>query len=245
MSEIVLKLDSGKEFKFNSGIIAQEVVTTIFDEQADIIGIEVGTEQLDLQTPVINGGNLKVVKLTDDSLEAKSFYRHSYSHVLAQAVKRLYPEAKLAIGPAIKSGFYYDFEVETPFTTEDLKTITKEMKKILKESHPFERMEVSVEEAKKILTEMNEPYKLELLEDLKDKGEAISFYKDGEFLDLCRGPHVAKTNTVRNFKLLSVAGAYWKGDEKNKMLQRIYGTAFLNKEAVSYTHLTLPTNREV
>ena len=153
--------------------------------------------------------------------------RHSASHVMAQAVKRLFPEVKLAIGPAIDTGFYYDFDTPTPFTQEDLETIEAEMKKIAKENLKIERFELPREEALELMKD--EPYKVELIKDLPE-GEVISFYKQGEFTDLCAGPHVNYTSKVKAYKLLSATGAYWRGDEKNKMLQRIYATAFLTKD---------------
>ncbi|MBQ8765083.1 MAG: threonine--tRNA ligase [Clostridia bacterium] len=153
--------------------------------------------------------------------------RHSASHVMAQAVKRLFPEVKLAIGPAIDTGFYYDFDTPNPFTPEDLEKIEAEMKKIAKENLKIERFELPREEALELMKD--EPYKVELINDLPE-GETISFYKQGEFTDLCAGPHVNYTSKVKAYKLLSATGAYWRGDEKNKMLQRIYATAFLNKE---------------
>jgi threonyl-tRNA synthetase len=154
--------------------------------------------------------------------------RHSVSHIMAQAVQKLYPNVKLGIGPAIDDGFYYDFKTDTPFTTDDLKKIEKEMIKIIKGKEKFERFEMSYEEAKKALADQGETFKVELLEDHKD--EAISFYKNGDFTDLCAGPHIEHTGRVKAFKLLSVAGAYWRGDEKREMLQRIYGTAFATKD---------------
>ena len=153
--------------------------------------------------------------------------RHSASHVMAQAVKRLFPEVKLAIGPAIDTGFYYDFDSEHTFTTEDLEKIEAEMKKIAKENLKIERFELPREEALELMKD--EPYKIELINDLPE-GETISFYKQGEFTDLCAGPHVNYTSKVKAYKLLSATGAYWRGDEKNKMLQRIYATAFLTKD---------------
>ena len=153
--------------------------------------------------------------------------RHSASHVMAQAVKRLFPEVKLAIGPAIDTGFYYDFDTPTPFTQEDLEKIEAEMKKIAKENLKIERFELPREEALELMKD--EPYKVELIKDLPE-GEVISFYKQGEFTDLCAGPHVNYTSKVKAYKLLSATGAYWRGDEKNKMLQRIYATAFLTKD---------------
>ena len=155
----------------------------------------------------------------------ESMYWHTTSHIMAQAVKRLFPEAKLAIGPAIENGFYYDFDVEKPFSEEDLKAIEDEMKKIIKENLELERFELPREEAIRLMKEKNENYKVELIEDLP-KGEVISFYKQGDFTDLCRGPHLPSTGAVKAVKLLTSSGAYWRGDEHNKMLQRIYGISF-------------------
>ena len=156
--------------------------------------------------------------------------RHSASHVMAQAVKRLFPDVKLAIGPAIDNGFYYDFDTETPFSQEDLDKIEAEMKKIAKENLKIERFELPREEALELMKD--EPYKTELIRELPE-GEVISFYKQGEFTDLCAGPHVNYTSKVKAYKLLSATGAYWRGDEKNKMLQRIYATAFLSKDELN------------
>ncbi len=150
--------------------------------------------------------------------------RHSAAHILAQAVKQLYPETKIAIGPPIDEGFYYDLDRKEPFTPEDLEKIEKRMREIITKDYSFERSECSKEEARKVLQKMDEPYKLEILDGIEDS--VVSFYKDGDFTDLCEGPHVSSTGKVKAVKLLSVAGAYWRGSEKNKMLQRIYGTAF-------------------
>ncbi|MEW6227420.1 MAG: threonine--tRNA ligase [Bacillota bacterium] len=158
------------------------------------------------------------------SEEGREILRHSTAHVLAQAVKRLFPEAKLAIGPAIENGFYYDFDKPEPFTLEDLGRIEDEMRRIVQQDFPIVRDEIPRDEALRLFGKMGESYKLELIEDLPD--EVVSVYRQGEFVDLCRGPHLASTGEVKAFKLLSVAGAYWRGDEKRKMLQRIYGTAF-------------------
>ena len=155
----------------------------------------------------------------------ESLFWHSTSHILAQAVKRLFPDAKLAIGPSIENGFYYDFDVEKPFSEEDLAKIEEEMKKIIKEDLELERFELPREEALKLMEEKGEPYKVELINDLPE-GEVISFYKQGDFTDLCRGPHVPSTGVIKAVKLLTSSGAYWRGDEKNKMLQRIYGISF-------------------
>ncbi len=156
--------------------------------------------------------------------------RHSASHILAQAVKRLFPEVKLAIGPAIDNGFYYDFDSDKPFTVDDLEKLEAEMKKIVKENIKIERFELERSEALKLMAD--EPYKIELINDLPE-GEVISFYKQGDFTDLCAGPHVNYTSKVKAFKLLSATGAYWRGSEKNKMLQRIYGTAYKTKEELA------------
>ncbi|MGB9867894.1 MAG: threonine--tRNA ligase [Bacillota bacterium] len=167
----------------------------------------------------------KVEFLTFDSPEGRAVYRHTAAHVLAQAVKRLYPGAKLGIGPAIDDGFYYDFGVDRPFTPEELSAIEKEMRKIVGEDLPVQRFEVTREEARRIFEERGEPFKLELIEEIP-QGENISCYRQGEYVDLCTGPHLVSTGRLKAFKLLSVAGAYWRGDERNPMLQRIYGTAF-------------------
>lgn len=167
----------------------------------------------------------KLEILTFDSLEGKKAYWHTTSHIMAQAIKRLYPEIKLAIGPSIDNGFYYDFDTEKPFSEEDLIKIEDEMKKIIKEDLPLERFELPRKEAIKFMEEKGEPYKVELINDLPEDA-IISFYKQGEFTDLCAGPHVAKTCNIKAVKLLTSSGAYWRGNEKNKMLQRIYGISY-------------------
>lgn len=167
----------------------------------------------------------KLEILTFDSLEGKKAYWHTTSHIMAQAIKRLYPEIKLAIGPSIDNGFYYDFDTEKPFSEEDLIEIEDEMKKIIKEDLPLERFELPRKEAIKFMEEKGEPYKVELINDLPEDA-IISFYKQGEFTDLCAGPHVAKTGNIKAVKLLTSSGAYWRGNEKNKMLQRIYGISY-------------------
>ena len=166
--------------------------------------------------------------VTLDSAEGKEIYRHSASHIMAHAVKDLFPEVKLAIGPAIEDGFYYDFDRETPFSTEELEKIEKRMQEIIKKSSPFIRKAMSKADAAMFFKEKGEVYKVELINDIAD--EEVTLYDEDGFVDLCRGPHLARTSKVKAFKLLSVAGAYWRGDEKNKMLQRIYGTAFATKD---------------
>ena len=176
--------------------------------------------------------------LTFDDIDGKKAFWHTTSHILAQAVKRLYPAAKLSIGPSIDSGFYYDFDVEKPFTAEDLEAIEKEMKAIVKSGVEISRFELAPAEAVKLLEEMQEPYKVELCNEHVDKGENISFYKQAEFTDLCAGPHLMSVAPVKAFKLTNCTGAYWRGDSKNKMLCRVYGVSF-PKAAQLEEHLTM------
>ena len=168
-------------------------------------------------------------KINFSSEEVRKKYRHTTSHILAQAVKKLWPEAKLAIGPAIENGFYYDFDLEHKFTDDDLKKITREMKKVIQAGSPLERFELSRPEAIKMMKDRGEDYKVELIEDLPED-EVLSFYRQGDFIDLCAGPHMEKTSQIKAVKLTSVAGAYWRGDSDRKMLQRIYGTSFPSQE---------------
>jgi len=187
---------------------------------------EVDGESVELDRPLQTGGNLKFLGF--DEPRGAEAYRHTASHVMAQAVKRLYPDAKLAIGPAIEDGFYYDFGLEDAFKPEDLAAIEEEMSRIVAEDLPVRRRVLSREEAVTLFRERGEPYKVELIEDIGD--EALTLYEEGEFVDLCRGPHLARTGRIEAFKLLSIAGAYWRGDENREMLQRIYGTAFETSE---------------
>ena len=178
----------------------------------------------DLRTVVDSDCEFEV--LTFDEEDGKKAFNHTASHVMAQAVKRLYPDTKLTIGPAIENGFYYDFDVETPFGPEDLEKIEKEMKKIIKENYPIEKFELPVDEAIKLMQDKGEPYKIELINEHAGKGEAISFYKQGEFTELCAGPHIPEMKFIKAFKLTNCTGAYWRCDAKNKMLCRVYGIAF-------------------
>lgn len=191
-----------------------------------VLGAKINGEMADLNQPIEENASVEFVTFAD--AEGKNALRHSASHILAQAVLRLYPTAKLAIGPAIENGFYYDFDMEKPFTPEDLTKIQAEMNKIVKENLPIVRKEVSREEALRFFQEKGEIYKVELIEDLPEDA-TISMYTQGEFTDLCAGPHVLQTGKVKAIQLQSIAGAYWRGSEKNKMLQRIYGTAFEKK----------------
>lgn len=185
---------------------------------------KINGEVRDLRTVIDSDCTLEV--LTFDDEDGKKTFNHTASHIMAQAVKRLYPNVKLTIGPAIDSGFYYDFDTETPFSPEDLEKIEKEMKKIVKEGLEIEKFELDPADAIKMMEEKNEPYKVELINEHAEKGEPISFYKQGEFTELCAGPHLMDMKVVKAFKLTNCTGAYWRGDAKNKMLCRVYGTAF-------------------
>ena len=193
------------------------------------VAAKVDGEVKDLST--VLDQDAEVAILTFDDEEGKEVFRHSSSHVLAEAVQRLWPGTKIAIGPAIENGFYYDFDSAHTFVPEDLDKIEKEMKKIVKAGAVFERKELPREEAIKFFADRGESYKVELIEDLPED-ETISLYQDGEYVDLCAGPHLPKTSMIKAIKLMSIAGAYWRGDENNKMLQRIYGTSFPKQEAL-------------
>ena len=223
--KITLKDGSVREYDKSMSVL--EIASDISEGLARVaMAGEVNGEVVDLRTVLSNDCELSILTFQDEG--GKETFRHTSSHILAQAVKRLYPETKLAIGPAIADGFYYDLDRETPFTTEDLEKIEKEMKKIVKEALPIESFTLPREEAITLMKEKDEPYKVELIEDLPEDS-IISFYKQGEFTDLCAGPHLMNTKAVKAFKLTSLAGAYWRGNEKNKMLTRIYGTSFTKK----------------
>ena len=223
MSQLQLKDGSFREF--TPGQSAAEIVKGIgMGLYKAACCVKINGEVCDLRTPITEDCTFEVC--TFDDPDGKKTFWHTASHVLAQAVKRLYPNAKLAIGPAIDSGFYYDFDVEKPFTAEELRKIEAEMKKIVKENAELEQFTLSPDEAISFLKEQDEPYKLELCEEHAVKGEPISFYRQGEFTDLCAGPHLMKTGVIKAFKLLSCTGAYWRGSEKNKMLSRVYAIAF-------------------
>lgn len=223
--KITLKDGSVKEYDKNMSVF--EIASDISEGLARVaMAGEVNGEVVDLRTILSDDCELNILTFQDEG--GKDTFRHTSSHILAQAVKRLYPETKLAIGPAIADGFYYDLDRETPFTAEDLEKIEKEMKKIVKEALPIESFTLPRNEAIALMKEKEEPYKVELIEDLPEDS-VISFYKQGEFTDLCAGPHLMSTKGVKAFKLTSLAGAYWRGNEKNKMLTRIYGTSFTKK----------------
>lgn len=224
MANVILKGGVVKEYE--NGTTAMDIAKSIGMGLYKAVCIcKINGEYQDLRTPITGDCELEFLTFEDDE-EAKRTFRHTASHILAQAVKRLYPEAKLAIGPSIANGFYYDFDVEKPFLPEDLEKIEAEMKKIVKEKLPLERFEMTPDEAIKYYEDKGEIYKVELVKEHADKGENISFYKQGEFTELCAGPHIPDTGRIKAFKLTSATGAYWRGSEKNKMLQRIYATAF-------------------
>ena len=222
---INVELKGGVVKEFDNGISPAEIAKSIgAGLYKSVCCARVDGNVVDLRTPLNTDCKLELLTFDDD--EGKHAFWHSASHVLAQAVKRLYPNAKCAIGPAIDDGFYYDFDVEKPFSAEDLEKIKAEMKKIVKSGLEIERFELPPEEAIAKLTDMNEPYKVELAQEHTDKGENISFYKQGEFVDLCAGPHLMSVSPIKAVELTNCTGAYWRGDAKNAQLCRVYGVAF-------------------
>ena len=233
---MIITLKSGDKKEYSESKSVYEIAADISEglARAACAG-EVDGETVDLRTIIDRDCELNILTVNDS--EGLAAYRHTASHIMAQAVKRLYPDAKLAIGPSIADGFYYDMDREIPFTPQDLEKIEAEMKKIIKEALPIERFTKPREEAIAFMEERAEPYKVELIRDLPEDAE-ISFYSQGEFVDLCAGPHLMSTKPVKAFKLTNLAGAYWRGDEHNKMLTRIYGTAF-GKKAEMEEYLTM------
>lgn len=221
----MVELKNGVTKEFACGTTAAEIAKTLGGGlYKAVCACKIDGEVQDLRTPVEKDCKLEL--LTFDDEDGKKAFWHTASHVLAQAVKRLYPNAKFAIGPAIDNGFYYDFDVEKPFTTEDLGKIETEMKAIVKSGLALEKLELAPGEAVKLLEEMNEPYKVELCKEHAGKGEPISFYRQGEFTDLCAGPHLLSVSPIKAVKLTNCTGAYWRGDANNAQLCRVYGTAF-------------------
>ena len=217
----------GEKKVYEQGENALDILKTADpDARKTAIAARFNGELVELMAPIRGDGELIPVGFEDE--EARHVLRHTASHVLASAVKNLFPQAKLAIGPAIESGFYYDFDLEEPFTPEDLTRIEQEMARIIKKNDREVRFTLPREEAIQLMEERGEPYKVELIRDLPED-EELSFYTQGEFVDLCAGPHLPSTGKIKAFKLTSLAGAYWRGNEKNKMLQRVYGTAFTDK----------------
>lgn len=226
--QIEVKLPDGSPLKLKADASAYEAAKTISEGLArNVYLAKVNQQTVDLRTKLEQGDSLELLKF-DDKATQKAFW-HTTSHIMAQAIKRLYPDAMLAIGPAIDDGFYYDIDLEQTFTNDDLVQIEQEMQKIVKENLPLEYYTLSRSDALAWAKDNNEDYKIELIEDLPED-EIISFYKQGDFIDLCAGPHLISTGQVKAFKLLQVSGAYWRGDENNKMLQRIYGISFPDKK---------------
>ncbi|MFN9796281.1 MAG: TGS domain-containing protein, partial [Gemmatimonas sp.] len=223
----MLTLPDGNTREVAPGTLARDVVGSIGARLLQAaLAVAVDGEVQDLMTPLRRSGAFVVI--TDKDPRALGVLRHSGAHILATAVRRLRPDAKIGFGPAIDDGFYYDFEVESPFTPEDLAAFEAEMRKVVAEKYPFVRAEVSVDEAKQLFAD--DPLKLERLADFDGTDEIISTYTDGPFIDLCRGPHVPDTSYLKHFKLLHTAGADWRGDVKRQMLQRIYATAVFKKD---------------
>lgn len=236
MAEVKIILPDGSAKEYAAGTTLGEAVKQLSNSLAKkVLAANVNGELTDLREELVDGSEVAFLTFEEDG--GKHTLRHTASHILAQAVKRLWPEAKLAIGPAIDKGFYYDIDMEHTLTPEDLGKIEKEMSRIVKENLPITKSVMSRQEAIEFFKSKNEDYKVELIEDLPEDA-VISCYSQGDFIDLCAGPHVASTGKVKAFKLQSIAGAYWRGDEKNKMLQRIYGTAFEKKEELdAYLHM--------
>ena len=220
-------LKDGNVREFNDGMSVYEIAKEISDGLARAtVGAKLNGKVVETRTIVNEDCELQFLTFADE--EGKLIYRHTASHILAQAIKNIFPTVKLAIGPAIANGFYYDFDFKTPISTDEFNKIEQEMKNIIKANYPITRFVLPKDEAIKLMSEYGEDYKIELINDLPD-GEEISFYKQGDFVDLCAGPHLPFTGMVKAFKLTSLTGAYWRGNEKNKMLSRIYGTAFDKK----------------
>lgn len=236
MADVKIILPDGSAKEYAAGTTLGEAVKQLSNSLAKkVLAANVNGELTDLREELEDGSEVAFLTFEEDG--GKHTLRHTASHILAQAVKRLWPEAKLAIGPAIDKGFYYDIDMEHTLTPEDLGKIEKEMSRIVKENLPITKSVMSRQEAIEFFKSKNEDYKVELIQDLPEDA-VISCYSQGDFIDLCAGPHVASTGKVKAFKLQSIAGAYWRGDEKNKMLQRIYGTAFEKKEDLdTYLHL--------
>lgn len=234
MANVQVLLPDGSKMELPEGSRVLDLASAISQRLAkDAVAGKVNGELVDLSCVLEDGSQVEII--TMDSPEGLEVLRHSTAHIMAQAVKRLYPEAKLAIGPAIENGFYYDFDVDIPFSPEDLAAIEREMQKIIEEDLEFHRETVAKDEALERLRSQNEVYKVELLEGFEDP--TVSMYSQGEFSDLCRGPHLPSTGRIKAFKLMSVAGAYWRGDSSRPMLQRIYGTAFPKKSQLEdYLH---------
>ncbi len=228
MEKIEIVFPDGKIKKYPPGVSFLEIVKENFSAQGNdaIVSVKLNGQLFDLTAPLVQGGKVEWIFLS--SKEGLEILRHSTAHLMAHAVKILFPQAKITIGPAIKDGFYYDFDYDPGFSVEDFPLIEAKMHELIKEDIPIKRIEMPRDEARQLFAAKGEAYKLELLDEIAD--DQVSLYQQGDFIDLCRGPHLPSTGKIRAFKLTSVAGAYWHGDERNKMLQRIYGTAFPSEE---------------
>jgi threonyl-tRNA synthetase len=229
MNKINIKFPDGSSREFEKGVTAFEVAQSISDRLAkDTLAAKVNGSVIDLSTKINEDAEIRFLTFNDD--EGKEVYWHSSSHLMAHAIKSLFPEAKFGVGPAIENGFYYDFDINTKLSDEDLLKIEDKMQAISKEDKPFERTELSKEEATELWKKENDEYKLDILSELDENSETISIYKEGGFTDLCTGPHLPSAGKIKYVKLLGVSGSYWRGDENNKQLQRIYGVSFPKKK---------------
>ncbi len=227
MDKIKLNLTTGEEKEYEKGISVKDLLMDLKSEVAHrALAVKINRKELDLSAKIEEDSEVEI--LTFDSPDGEKIYWHSTSHILAQAVKELFPEVKLGIGPSIEEGFYYDFEKETPFTPDDLVKIEEKMRDIIKRDYPFQRKELSKTEAVDLFKSKRENYKVELINEIEE--DQVTLYQNNDFIDLCRGPHIPSTGKIKAFKLTSLAGAYWRGSEKNPMLQRIYGISFPTKK---------------
>ena len=225
-----IRFTSGEELEFSGSTTAYEAAQSLGIISREVITCKVNGTLTELSTPISEDAEVEL--LTFKSEDGKHVFRHTAAHIMAQAVKRLFPNTKQTIGPATETGFFQDFDSEVPFTPEVLKQIEAEMKKIVKENLLIEKSVLSKAEAIKLMTELDEPYKVERIEELGDDA-TLTFYKQGEYIDLCAGPHLHTTGAVKAFKLTQCTGAYYKGDQNNKMLQRVYGIAFPTKDELN------------
>jgi len=235
MSNIIITFPDSSQREYPQNITPLEIAKSISKSLAkSIIVAKVNDKPVDLNYSIQNDAKIELIKF--DSNLGQEVYWHSTAHLMAQAVQVLFPDVKVTIGPAIESGFYYDFDKEVPFTDADLVKIENQMKRLIKKNLPYERKEISRNEAIGLFKQMGENYKIEILNEIPED-ETISIYTQGTFTDLCRGPHIISTGKIKAIKLLKTSGAYWRGDEKNKMLQRIYGISFPSqKELETYLH---------
>lgn len=229
MEKIKIKFPDGAVKEFEKGITGFQIAESISKRLAEeALAVKINGKVRELNVPINEDADVKILTFDDD--EGKEIYWHSSSHLMAHAIQSLYPEAKFGVGPAIENGFYYDFDINTQLSEDDLRKIEEKMMTIAGENHPFERVELPKEKAIEFFSKKGDQYKLEILSELDDKNEVISIYNEGDFTDLCTGPHLPSAGKIKYVKLLSVSGSYWRGDEKNKQLQRIYGISFPKKK---------------